>query len=82
MNIQKFYHKLPKKHFDAGIFMAANAFANFLTLLTVAYLGRILSLGDFALISFINGLASIVNIIFGSLGTTMIYKTGYLMLTQ
>jgi cellulose synthase/poly-beta-1,6-N-acetylglucosamine synthase-like glycosyltransferase/glycosyltransferase involved in cell wall biosynthesis/O-antigen/teichoic acid export membrane protein len=70
---------LAKKHFSAGTLIFANAFASFLSFLSAAYLGRVLTLEDFALISFINGLASIVGIIFGSLGTTMIYKTGYLM---
>jgi O-antigen/teichoic acid export membrane protein len=79
MKIPKILLTLSKKHFDAGTLIFANAFASFLAFLSAAYLGRVLTLEDFALISFINSLAAITGLIFGSLGTTMIYKTAYLM---
>lgn len=79
MKIPKILLALSKKHFDTGTLIFANAFAGFLSFLSAAYLGRVLTLEDFALISFINGLASITGIIFGALGTALIYKTGYLM---
>ncbi|MDP3888538.1 MAG: glycosyltransferase, partial [bacterium] len=67
------------KHSAAGAIVMANLLANILNFAYSAYLGRVLTFEDFALIGLVNGLISLVAVIFGSLGTTMTHRTGYLM---
>ena len=64
---------------SGSMYVIANAIASFFTLLYSVYLGRVLSFEDFSLVSLINGLIAIVAILFGALGTTMNYKTSYLV---
>src|SRR3989344_1537897 len=75
----KFRVELSKKHLSGGLFIFSNAVASIFSFLFSAYLGRSLTLEDFALVSLINGLISLVSIIFGSLGITMSYRINYLM---
>lgn len=70
---------LSKKHFVGGVFVLSMALGSFLNFLYNAYLGRVLKLEDFALVSLVGGLYSFVLIIAGSFGTTVGYKTGYLL---
>lgn len=77
--LEKFNIKLSKQHFEGGIYIFSNAAASVLSLAFASVLGRVLSFQDFALVSLINGLISLVGIFFGSLGATMTYKTSFLM---
>lgn len=76
---QKFEFALSHTHYTAIALIVSNGLASFLGFGYSAYLGRVLSFEDFALVGLINGLISLVSIIFGSLGKTMTYRTGYLM---
>ena len=70
---------LSKKHFVGAVFVLSMAVGSFLNFLYNVYLGRVLRLEDFALISLVGGLYSFVAIAAGSFGTTVGYKTGYLL---
>lgn len=68
-----------REHIGAGTLIAANAAASVLAFAYSAYLGRVLSFEEFALVGLVNSLVSLVSIVFGSLGTTMTHRTGFLM---
>lgn len=57
----------------------ATFIANFLNYVFNAFLGRILSFEDFALIGLIGGLLSFASILFGSYATTVNYQSSYLI---
>ena len=70
---------LSGKYLTGGAFVASIGIGNFLNFLYNAYLGRVLNLSDFALVSFFSGLLSISYIIASPFGKTVNYKTGYLI---
>lgn len=76
---KRFNLALVKTHSAAGMLIFANAAASVLGFAYSAYLGRALSFEDYALIGLMNGLFSVVAVIFGSLGRAITYKTGYLL---
>lgn len=70
---------LSGKYLTGGIFVAAIGAGNFLNFLYNAYLGRVLNLSDFALVSFFSSLLAISYVIASPFGKTVNYKTGYLI---
>ncbi len=76
---EKLRFELSRKHFVGGAFIIANGVGSFFNFLYIAYLGRILRLENFALVSLIGGLYSFIFLIAGSFGTAVGYKTGYLI---
>src|SRR3989344_721419 len=76
---KRFKIAVSKHHISGGFFVLANAVASIFSFVFSAYLGRVLTLEDFALVSLINGLISLVSLIFGSLGATMTYRMGFLV---
>ncbi len=77
--IERLRYQLSKKYFVGAAFVLSAGIGSFFNFLYNAYLGRVLNLSDFALISLISGLYSFVLLIAGSFGTTVGYKTGYLI---
>ncbi len=77
--IEKLRYQLSKKYIVGAAFVLSAGIGSFFNFLYNAYLGRVLNLSDFALISLISGLYSFVLLIAGSFGTTVGYKTGYLI---
>ncbi len=61
----------------AGFVLFATALSNVFNLLYNAFLGRSVSLEDFALISLIGGILSITDIPVGALGKAVVYKSAY-----
>ena len=61
----------------AGLILLATALSNVFNLLYNAFLGRSVSLEDFALISLIGGILSITDIPVGALGKAVVYKSAY-----
>ncbi len=71
--------RFAKKYFVGASFVLATAVGSFFNFLYNAYLGRVLPLSDFALISLVGGLYSFVSLIAGSFGTAVVFKSGYLI---
>lgn len=61
-----------------GIYLLSIGFSSILNFIFNAYIGRILSFEDLALIGLINGLVALIAIVSGALSTTISYQTGYL----
>lgn len=59
------------------LFVGATGIGSVLNFFYSTYLGRVLNLENFALISLISGLFSIVSLVSNSFGNTVKYKTGY-----
>ena len=81
LNRQKLYsYILSKKKYFGGLFLIASSIiANFLNFFFNAYLGRVLSLNNFALISLMGGLLSYASILLGAFTTTANFKSGFLI---
>ena len=63
-----------------GAFLVGAAgIANFLNFLYNAYLGRNISIEEFALISFIGSILSLSDILIGALKNTVVYKSGFIL---
>lgn len=71
--------KFAKEYFVGAAFILATGIGSFFNFLYNAYLGRALSLSDFALISLVGGLYSFVSLVAGSFGTTVAFKSGFLI---
>ncbi|HYK08159.1 MAG TPA: glycosyltransferase, partial [Candidatus Eisenbacteria bacterium] len=68
------------KTYVGGIFLVgASITANFLNFGFNAYLGRVLKLEDFALISLMGGFLSFASILFGAFATSANYRSGFLI---
>lgn len=61
----------------AGLILLATALSNVFNLLYNAFLGRSVSLEDFALISLIGGILSVTDIPVGALGKAVVFKSAY-----
>ena len=70
---------LSKEHLAGIVFVFAAAVGSFFNFAYNAYLGRVLTFEDFALVGFISGIFSFVTIIISSYGSTVGYKTGHLI---
>lgn len=64
---------------SGGSLIIASFLANVLNYIFNAYLGRILTFTDFALISLIGSFFSIASVFFGAYATTVNYRSGYLI---
>lgn len=71
--------RISKRYLVGAAFVLSTAIGSFFNFLYNAYLGRVLRLEDFALVSLVGGLYSFALILAGSFGTTVGYKTGYLI---
>lgn len=78
---KKLFHYLTsKKVYIGGILLVVFSMTgNVLNFVYNAYLGSVLDLNDFALISLMGGLFSFVQALFSSFTTTINYKSGYLI---
>ena len=61
-----------------GLFLFSIGTSSILNFIFNAYIGRILTFEDLALVGLINGLISLIAIVSGALSTTINYQTGYL----
>lgn len=59
--------------------VSASIIANFLNFFFNAYLGRVLTFSDFALISLVGGFLSFSSILFGAYSTTVNYRSSFLI---
>lgn len=75
----RFYKKLQKRHAFGFLLIAGLAAGSFFNFLYNAYLGRVLSLENFALIGLVSSLLSIFWIISGILGKTVTLQSGFLI---
>lgn len=78
-NRKKLKLSISKNHLFGGFLVLSTALASVLNFGFSAYLGRVLSFEDFALVGLLSGLISLVGIIFGSLGTTVTHRAGFLI---
>lgn len=77
-NLRKIKSSFSKNHLFGGFLVLSTALASVLNFVFAAFLGRILSLEEFALLSFVAGLLSFVGIISSSFGATINHRSGYL----
>jgi O-antigen/teichoic acid export membrane protein len=61
------------------VYVIASGVGGFINLCISVFLGRVLSLEEFALINFVNGILICTTTVSGAFGTTVSYKTGYLI---
>lgn len=61
-----------------GIFILALMLSNFINLIFNAYLGRVLKVEDFGLLTFVNTLVLLSGIFIGALGAAVTHRIGYL----
>ncbi len=66
------------KYASGAFLILASVGANFLNYVFNAYLGRTVSLSDFALISLISSLLYIISLPYSALGLTVSYRSGFL----
>lgn len=62
----------------SGIFIIANILSNFLNFLFNAYMGRVLTVENFGLITFINTLVLLSGVFINSVGATVTNRVGFL----
>ena len=68
-----------KVFIGGGALVIATFLANILNYIFNAFLGRVLSFNEFALIGLISGLYSFSSIFFGAFSTTVNYRSGFLI---
>lgn len=68
-----------RSHVFGGFLVISTALASVINFVFAAYMGRVLSFEDFALVGLLGGLISLIGIVFGSLGTTVTHRTGFLI---
>ncbi|HZE86813.1 MAG TPA: hypothetical protein VE090_01265 [Methylomirabilota bacterium] len=68
-----------KIFFAGGVLVVATTFANILNFAFAAYLGRVLDLTNFALVSLIGSFYAFSSMFFGPLSLTVNYRSGYLI---
>lgn len=68
-----------KMFIGGGALVIATFIANILNYIFNAYLGRVLSFNEFALIGLISGFYSFSSIFFGAFSTTVNYRSGFLI---
>ncbi len=78
MNRKLLAIKVSRNHFMGGFLILSTALASMVNFVYAAYLGRVLTLEQFALVSFVIGLLSFVGIISSSFGATINHRSGYI----
>lgn len=73
------YIKIESVKKKGTVLVGALIISNFLNFLYNAYLGRVISIADFALIGLIGSILSLTDIPIGALGKTVTYKCAYLL---
>lgn len=71
--------KNKRAYLGGGAFVASTFTGNILNYIFNAYLGRVLTFNDFALIGLVGGFYSFASIFFGAYSTTVNYRSGYLI---
>ena len=77
MNLLKRYFKKP--YFGGALLIAAAMIANLLNFAFNAYLGRVLDLSNFALITLVGSIYTFASILFSAFGAVASYKVGFLI---
>lgn len=67
------------KYYTSGMLVLGIGLGSVLNFIYAAYLGRILSLSDFALVSFISGLLGFISILSSSLGAAINHRASFLI---
>src|ERR1700733_11684575 len=62
----------------SGIFIAATMFSSIISFVFNAYMGRVLSVEDFGLITFINTLVLFVSILMNAMGASVTHRVAFL----
>ena len=74
--INLFFDKKP--YITGSLLIGASVIANFLNFVFNAYLGRVLDLGNFALLSLVSSFLYMAQIPFSAVGSAVNYRTGFL----
>ncbi|MDO8658205.1 MAG: glycosyltransferase [Candidatus Levybacteria bacterium] len=69
---------LKKAYVSGGLLIGASIAANFLNFIFNAYLGRVLDLANFGLLSLVSSFLYFTQVPFGALGSSVNYRTGFL----
>ncbi|OGH17080.1 MAG: hypothetical protein A3C22_02085, partial [Candidatus Levybacteria bacterium RIFCSPHIGHO2_02_FULL_37_10] len=73
-----FVFNLKKAYVSGGLLIGASIAANFLNFIFNAYLGRVLDLANFGLLSLVSSFLYFTQVPFSALGSSVNYRTGFL----